>query len=643
MNLSNNPYNHGPSDFSGRAAFCDSHSNISISAVISSSCVVLGGLRDTAPDCLSTVFPIAQDGPSFFTSEGHASMSPSLQSGNLSTLPNIVNRLGANNSLNSPSTDRGYENHFFESAATEFTTAGNEINVTTDRGRSDIQLSTDNEAAIDVPDDPYYDDNADDQDNEGCAVNIFTYSNKQLNRDGYVFSSPARDSDTGYSRNCRANTTASIFYSSNQDNDSTLESPYECGLLSKTGAASLRDNITSFMPIVDVLDQGTDTNMRFWRNNNSVQSRTPSPFKDMAFSCHQDAKGNTLNTQYDFITLQKRINLSPHNILDSGSQSFSAQSESLVSYAKNSSFQPYSLSHCEYEVSGCHETVSRRSLCNSLSDSASMNADSFRHMCAQLPSFEDNRKGREEHKEVKYSSAEHSSDTIHSMRVKYTPEKGGKFTSKKQFNHQNTNIECGQENYNFTSSPNSISENDTLKGTTSMDADRPTNVVSTGKAKRKHVETVESLQLHLEMLEDKRKKKGLPCSSLSFLRQRSQVAEDKLADDRGAAIVDVDHMMCSGVTVAGFKPRAIIRKRIKTTTPTDVKDMEYWQKRRKNNDSARKSRESKKEKEKNFYKRALELEYENLYLQECLSLAEAELANLGHPFVPPVFGGQCYY
>lgn len=71
--------------------------------------------------------------------------------------------------------------------------------------------------------------------------------------------------------------------------------------------------------------------------------------------------------------------------------------------------------------------------------------------------------------------------------------------------------------------------------------------------------------------------------------------------------------------------------------------MEYWQKRRKNNDSARKSRESKKEKEKNFYKRALELEYENLYLQECLSLAEAELANLGHPFVPPVFGGQCYY
>lgn len=562
MNLSNIPYNQGPSDFSGRAAFGDSHSNISISAVISSSCVVLEGLRDTAPDCLSTVFPLAQDGPSFFTSEIHTSMPSSSHSGNLATLPNIVNRLEANNSLNSPSTDLGYENHFFESAATEFTTAGNEINMTTDRGRSGIQLSTDSEAAIDVPVKPYCGDNAEDQDSEGCVGNMFTYSNKPLNRDGYVFSSPARDSDNDYSRNCRVNTTGSIFYSSSQENDSIVESPYECGLLSKTGAASLRDNVTSFMPIVDVLDQGTDTGMRFWRNNNCVQSRTPSPSKDMAFSCHQDARGNTLNTHYDFITLQKRINLSPHNILDSGSQSFSVQSESLVSYTKNSSFQPYSLSHCEYEVNNSHEAVDSRSMCNSLSDSASMHADSFRHMCAQLPGYEDNRKDREEHKEVKYSSAEHNSDTIHSMRAKYTSEKGGQFTSKKQFNHQNTNIECGQENYNFIPSPNSVCENDALKGIKNMElsnTDRSTNVVSTGKAKRKHAETVESLQLHLEMLEDKRKKKGLSCSSLNFMRQRSQVAEDKLADDRGAAIVDVDHMMCSGVTVAGFKPRAIIR------------------------------------------------------------------------------------
>lgn len=99
-------------------------------------------------------------------------------------------------------------------------------------------------------------------------------------------------------------------------------------------------------------------------------------------------------------------------------------------------------------------------------------------------------------------------------------------------------------------------------------------------------------------------------------------------------LIDVDHLLASGVTVAGFKPRPIIRKRRKITIPKDQQDTGYWQKRKKNNDSAKRSREAKKEKEKNFYRRALELECENYFLKERLGQAEAQLHALTG--VPPV-------
>lgn len=59
--------------------------------------------------------------------------------------------------------------------------------------------------------------------------------------------------------------------------------------------------------------------------------------------------------------------------------------------------------------------------------------------------------------------------------------------------------------------------------------------------------------------------------------------------------------------------------------PLTQKDVDYWRKRKKNNDSAKRSREAKKEKEKNFYRRALELEYENYFLKERLGQVEAQL------------------
>lgn len=92
--------------------------------------------------------------------------------------------------------------------------------------------------------------------------------------------------------------------------------------------------------------------------------------------------------------------------------------------------------------------------------------------------------------------------------------------------------------------------------------------------------------------------------------------------------INVDQMINSGVTVAGYKPRKLICKRKKSTVPSDLKDPGYWEKRKKNNDSARRSREAKKEKERNFYKRALELEYENHYLKERVAFLERKLESV---------------
>ncbi|GFO17051.1 hepatic leukemia factor [Plakobranchus ocellatus] len=161
---------------------------------------------------------------------------------------------------------------------------------------------------------------------------------------------------------------------------------------------------------------------------------------------------------------------------------------------------------------------------------------------------------------------------------------------------------------------------------------KPQASVYGGKKSKQKTETVESLQRQLLLLEEQRN---------DAEADTSQTSEGRNALDN--VEVDVDHMICSGITVAGFKPRATIRKRNKIAICNEDKDTGYWQKRRKNNDSARKSRESKKEKEKNFYKRALELEYENLYLQRCLRIAEAEMAAVGQTLVLPPLNSQNYF
>ncbi|KAL8608653.1 hypothetical protein ACOMHN_002882 [Nucella lapillus] len=107
--------------------------------------------------------------------------------------------------------------------------------------------------------------------------------------------------------------------------------------------------------------------------------------------------------------------------------------------------------------------------------------------------------------------------------------------------------------------------------------------------------------------------------------ESSSSSSSSTSASNAQSLVDVDHLLSSGITVAGYKPRPIIRKRPKMMTPTTHKDGSYWHKRQKNNDSAKRSREAKKEKEKNFYRRALELEYENYFLKERLGQMEAQL------------------
>ena len=95
--------------------------------------------------------------------------------------------------------------------------------------------------------------------------------------------------------------------------------------------------------------------------------------------------------------------------------------------------------------------------------------------------------------------------------------------------------------------------------------------------------------------------------------------------------MDVNHLLSSGMTVGGFKPRQLIRKRRKNMVPHCEKTQMYWDKRRKNNESARKSREAKKEKEKSFYVRSLELEFENSYLKDRIAYLESQLAACQNP------------
>lgn len=69
--------------------------------------------------------------------------------------------------------------------------------------------------------------------------------------------------------------------------------------------------------------------------------------------------------------------------------------------------------------------------------------------------------------------------------------------------------------------------------------------------------SIESIGNELSMLEERRLKKAGPENSVQQLLEELRLLSN--AKSKSFSLVDADYMICSGVTVAGFKPRAIIR------------------------------------------------------------------------------------
>merc|ERR1711988_718315 len=76
--------------------------------------------------------------------------------------------------------------------------------------------------------------------------------------------------------------------------------------------------------------------------------------------------------------------------------------------------------------------------------------------------------------------------------------------------------------------------------------------------------------------------------------------------------------------VEELKPQPIIRKRKKNYVPSESKDMCYWEKRNKNNEAARRSREARRLKENQIALRTAFLEKENAQLKAALDEMTAE-------------------
>ena len=65
-----------------------------------------------------------------------------------------------------------------------------------------------------------------------------------------------------------------------------------------------------------------------------------------------------------------------------------------------------------------------------------------------------------------------------------------------------------------------------------------------------------------------------------------------------------------------LRPQPIIKKRKKNSVPEDLKDDKYWEKRNKNKEATRRSREARRLKENQIVLRAAYLEKENRVLKQ---------------------------
>merc|ERR1712193_203786 len=77
-----------------------------------------------------------------------------------------------------------------------------------------------------------------------------------------------------------------------------------------------------------------------------------------------------------------------------------------------------------------------------------------------------------------------------------------------------------------------------------------------------------------------------------------------------------------------LRPQPIIKKRKKNAVPEEMKDEKYWEKREKNKEATRRSREAKRLKENQIVLRAAYLEKENKVLKQELDTTNFEKSKL---------------
>ena len=77
-----------------------------------------------------------------------------------------------------------------------------------------------------------------------------------------------------------------------------------------------------------------------------------------------------------------------------------------------------------------------------------------------------------------------------------------------------------------------------------------------------------------------------------------------------------------------LRPQPIIKKRKKNSVPEDLKDDKYWEKRNKNKEATRRSREARRLKENQIVLRAAYLERENKVLKQELDSTNFEKSKL---------------
>ena len=77
-----------------------------------------------------------------------------------------------------------------------------------------------------------------------------------------------------------------------------------------------------------------------------------------------------------------------------------------------------------------------------------------------------------------------------------------------------------------------------------------------------------------------------------------------------------------------LRPQPITKKRKKSSVPEDLKDDKYWEKRNKNKEATRRSREKRRLKENQIVLRAAYLEKENKVLKQQLDTSNFEKSKL---------------